>query len=237
KVQDVIDHWKGILGLESETIKFMEVETSHVKGYVRAKGNYDRINKYWAIVYGNMCELGDLIHEIGHIYLYKLLNWFDVYKSPREQNLKHDKTVKGLYMALLDCFNEYHLYKFPEYHKILNEFLISEVDYDYTHFNNVPLSRPLAMYIGFYIAYNSIISEEIKTDLESDIKAFLTRLRRHVIKKSKEVDKKITQKLFAKLNVKLNDFEKVKDTRNMKAFVNYVYEVLSVFPYWSKKEN
>jgi len=239
KPLDIINHWKEILGLENETIKSVEVPESHFLNkelYPGAYVFYECDNKRWVIVYGKNIEQKDLIHEIGHIYLLKHLNWFDIHKSPRKERPKFNKDIKRLYNGLLDCFNEHHLYRFEEYMILHNEFLVSELECRYIHFNNVPLAKPLGMYLFFYIAYNFIIIEQIRDDLAFYINYFLAGLREHIIKKAKDVGKEINQEIFIRLDAELDKFNQIKDTRHIKIINDFIYEILSIFPYWSKKE-
>jgi len=232
KIQDTIDHWKVLLGLQNESIKHVELPESHFKEcnfhFTKAYILFVSEVQCWYLVHRKKVSQLTLIHEIGHVYLH---NRFGFYSSKNS-----NKNLTFLYNYLDDCFVEYHLSKFPEYQKLFNSSQIECLSRGFADVNSLSLSVLLGGYLFHYIIYKSIFTEKIKTDLESDIKTFLIRFRTSIIKKSKEVDIKITQKLFAKLNVKLNSFEKVKDTRDFKTFVNFIYDIISVFPYWSKKD-
>lgn len=189
----------------------------------------------WFIACNEKINQQILIHEIGHIYLDKCLNCLELFKE--SENIQGcNKEISWFFNYLVDCFNDYHLCKFLEYKRLFDRDHVSKLRRGIASTIDVSLSHFLSFYLFSYITYKSIITEKIRVELEFEINDLLIRLRSHIIKKSKITGKEISQKFFIKLNIKLNNFEKVKDTKDFKTLVKFAYEVLSIIPFWSKKE-
>lgn len=235
-LKQFINEWKSKLSIESERIEWIDLPFSHFDNeehnYSKVQVSYYYEKGFWLITYEETVKPYAFIHELGHIYLWKLTNHLDIIKSRKLIINKNPITTKinHLENVLLDCFVNYNLYEFEEFKKLFLFECIDNLNRIY-HFNNNQLDKILQFYIYWYIIYNFIIEKEVKDHYEKQIKDVLKPFKKEIMRKSS-----FNQKFFLRLNAKLNKFNQIKETKKIRTIINFIYEVLGIFPYWSKTQ-
>ncbi len=239
EVKEILEHWTKILGLENENIGYSEKPLG-LNSQPAAHTIYSSNDGYWIILYDNNCTPQTIVHEIGHIYLYVLLNYTDIKKAiPEEIHKISDKIIdpkiKSIKDVLLDCFANYRLCLHEEYKLLFTEVLIKHLSYRLKGPSSSQLVYMFSDYMYFYISINYILSESVRRQYNTNINDYFKYIKSSVIAISKKRNKSITQKTFIKLNQILNKFENFKETKDFGDIITFIYEIGKFLPYWKKE--
>jgi len=233
-LKQFLNEWISKLSLESERIEWIDLPFSHFDNkehnYAKAQISYYYQKGFWLITYEETVKPYAFIHELGHIYLWKLTNHLDILKKNEVILKKNPLTtkIKNLENALLDCFVNYNLIEFDDFKK---PYLYNCIDNLSRIYQFESIDQSLRFYLYWYIIYKFIIPEDVRNLFTKEIKECLGQYKKYIMGKSS-----FNQKFFLKLNAKLNKFSLIKDVKNIKIIINFIYEILAIFPYWSKKK-
>lgn len=228
----LINDWKIKLSLENESIEWSNFPPSYFREEEHTKGliKFNHTTKNWLILYDDTIKNHTFIHELGHIYLWKWLNHLDIIKTRKSFVIKTPTTTRmnSLKDTLLDCFVDYRLLKFDGFKKPYLEDCIKVLE-DIYYFKSLDWS--FRYYIYRYISYNCLIPKPIRNHYSVNINIYLYDIKNFIMSETS-----FDQDFFTKLDSKLSNFDKFKDTNNIQDIRNFTYEVLEIFPYWSKDQ-
>ncbi len=194
--------------------------------------------KAWKIKLFQLADKRTVIHELGHIYLAKMLNnWYFV-DSSRKAKIKTKQLnleISLFFNRLIDCFNDYKLSNFKEFYESYVSHVINGLNQYPDPMQNT-LKDSVRYYLKAYIDFYHILkSEDIKNNI-SEIRANLRDVRNSVLKKIKSEKKKLSFNRFKSLDLQLNEFNTIKDTLDSQKILQFFYNTLSLLGFWSENE-
>ena len=192
----------------------------------------------WIIYLYQLADKRTAIHELGHIYLAKILNnWYFVDSSKKEKIKAKElhPEISKFFNRLIDCFNDYNLSKFEEFYDAYVSHIVVGLN-QYPDPRQHNLNESIFYYLKAYIDFNYILKPEDNNKYISEIKANLRAVKNSVIKKIKIEKRKLSFNRFASLDRQLDKFKSIKDSLNSKVILQFFYNTLNLLGFWSKKE-
>ncbi|NVM44105.1 MAG: hypothetical protein HWN79_04220 [Candidatus Lokiarchaeota archaeon] len=193
-------------------------------------------NNHWKIEYNHYHPIYELIHELGHIFIYKKTDYIHFAQQP-EASIS-DQIEKVFYYSnhLIDCFVDYNLSNFTEIY-------VSYVDYIKEIMNgmkgidtNHEFYELLGGFLKFYISCRYILKNEEKGQLQINIEEALTNLENVILRKSNNnknlglIDY-LNEKNLLEIKTLLNNFDVIKDTDDNSVIKNFVYNIFKLIPF------
>lgn len=221
--------WIRMLGLEKLNIgvcyedpDLLCLDTSYIKHNI-GEDDYLIVCKYPVSKFV-------LIHELGHIYLWKQLNSLEGFKPniERASDPFLFSNAEAFYNAILDCFVNYRLCQFEGFNDLLVEFREHHIKENRKEWDNNTFKAYFKIYICLYIESNFIYEKEAKLRLKRYVKLNLKTLRDSAIKCSKRENKKVSYQDFQKIDQVLNRFGKIKNTTDPKDICSFFDSVMTI---------
>ena len=207
-LNSVITKWIEKLGLSDQPFRIVFDDPNNPQ--MKGDGSVAWNGKEWEVQCKYMHKY-IIIHEIGHVYLHKILNQFEFVKedASRVTFRTHIETkIIGLISCFEDFLVDYNLSRFPEFYNIIANYFIN--------FERIPniismahgINDPLHLYINTFLNFRSILRDKERSQIEGVCKLHLKELRKIIIEKYKKQNKKLT---FDKFDAKLLEFDEIKD--------------------------
>lgn len=194
--------------------------------------------KAWNICLFKLADKRTVIHELGHIYLAKILNnWYFVDYSNKSPSVvkKLNPEISLFFNRLTDCFNDYNLCKFEEFYKAYKAHVVVGLN-QYPDPKHNTLRDSIRYYLKAYIDFNYILRPIDRENFLEDIVANLRAVKNSVILKTKSKKKKLSFSRFIYLDQQLDKFNIIKDSLESKTLLQFFYDILSLLGFWSKQE-
>ncbi len=207
-----LDQIKDILGLTKDCI---EVEWSGSDTGIE----WNDIKKCWEIEYSDLGFDFQLIHELGHVYLYKKTNYIFFAKSP-PGSIKFD--IWWCHNVIVDSFVNYKITRLSKIYSLYKDYISAVIT---RNINPPELFMRFGGYIEFYLAFHYVLHNKEK-------KTFLTSYN-HFIDKVKSIIQQFTRignKEWGLINLNLKNFDNFKSTINPNEIKDFDFEILNSFP-------
>ncbi len=230
--------WRSKLQIEKLPIVFDYIEQPFNSVSMR-KGilywNFEE--KSWHIELYQLADKRVVIHELGHIYLAKILNnWFFVAscKIPNQRFRKMNKEIERFLNRLIDCFVDYKLSKFEGFYTAFVVYVNSDLK-DHPNPQIYESKDFVFYYLKAYIDLCHILKPEDQNAFNSEIKSYLIKIKNFVIKKVREEKNRLSFR-FQNLDQQLDKFNEIRESLEPKILVNFMYDTLKMLGLWSKEE-
>lgn len=206
------------------SISRKEVEIN-VNPSIRSEIYWDKKIKKFVINCREFNDNFDVIHELGHIYLAKKINFFAFSNPSTHPNI--NEIIFRIVDYLLNCFVNYNLSTFEEIYPVYRNFILSLTSKRFLFISNLEF---LGFLLWLYVELNYILKKEEKnTQIES---YFLNQV--NIFLNSSKVNKEDFNSLISDLS----EFEKVKYSTNFKEILNFIRNIISsistIFRKWDK---
>ncbi len=190
-----------------------------------------RDNANWKIEYNINHPEYELVHEIGHIFLYIKIN-YEYFADPPD-NIKSSIFNNQRLMlffnycnSLVDCFVDYNI---SVYSKFFNLFLdyLKEILNGMTNIQPQSQSEQLVEgYLKFYPSFNQILRKTERDKLKNKIENAIELVRNEIINKNPLY----SEDIFNELNMELNKFSSIKKTSDHQQILNFLKFVTKKLP-------
>lgn len=239
EINMICEKWVKKLQLEDLSIYFNYIEEPFNKEMGRpAFLQWIHEDQEWEICFYQLVDKKTVIHELGHIYLAKILNnWHFVssWESPKEWSKKINIEIDKFLNRLLDCFVDYNLSKFDDFYSAYISHIDSGLD-KYPDPGAYKMNKFLFYYLKAYIDFYFILKPMDISKFISRIEGNLKKVRNTIIIKSKQENRKLHFKRFQNLDKQLDEFNLIKDSLDPKTIVNFFYKTLKILGFWNSKE-
>ncbi|MHA1499119.1 MAG: hypothetical protein ACTSRT_16450 [Promethearchaeota archaeon] len=222
------DSFQTLLLLSDEDIR---LEVIHNNSSATSKEN-----NHWKIEYNHYHPIYELVHELGHIFIYKKANYIHFAQQPEVSISNQIEKVFNYSNHLLDCFIDYNLSNFTEIYILYVDYIKEIINGMKNVDTNPEFYQLLGGYLKFYISCRFILKTEEKEQLQSNIEEALINLRNIILRKSNNnknlgLINCIDENNLLEINNSLNDFDAIKDTDDNSVINNYVYNTLNLIPF------
>ncbi len=232
---------KKTFSLEGECINF-----EHSNIYAE---DWNEDKNCWEVEYIDQVINYSLIHELGHIYLAKKLEFPYFAKTSREikekaeeikkllakrRNLPNDlKEISDIFdyvNYIVDCFVNSNSFSSNQYYLLYLEYIDRTLRIIKNGFRFTNLHELLGGYITNYLEFNFNLKFKNKTlSRQKKINIFIRDLKKIIINNSN-----LTNEKFQEINKKLNYFNKIKNTTNPKDIIKFIFEIIKLVAFWNE---
>lgn len=208
------NEFKELLGLSEECIEvdWMGFDTGI---------EWNEQTQCWEIEYHNLGADFQLIHELGHVFLKKKINYDYVAKKPPRFNdiLFH---IWWCHNAIEDCLVNYGITRLSEIYNLYKIYISAVISRD---INPPELYMWFGGYIEYYLSYNFNLNEEDKQLFETNYSRFLDKIKTVIIHNTR-----LENNQFDQIDSALNDFGNISSTEDPNEIKNFDFEILKLFP-------
>lgn len=213
-----LDKIKDILGISKECI---EVEWSGSDTGIE----WNDIKKCWEIEYRDLGFDFQLIHEHGHVYLYKKTNYIFFAKTP-PGSIKYD--IWWCHNAIVDSFVNYKITRFSKIYSLYDDYISAVV----TRSINPPeIFMWIGGYIEYYLAFHYCLHDKEKKKITTSYNLFINKVKSII-----QQNTRIGNKEWGLINLNLNNFNNLKSTISPNKIKGFDFEILKSFPLLDKNE-
>ncbi len=207
------NQFRKLLGLSEECI---EVDWNGYDTGIK----WNEQKKCWEIEYRDLGANFQLIHELGHIYLYKKTNYIYFAKQPENNNIEFD--IWWCHDAVIGSFINYRISRFQEIYNLYKDYILAVFT---RNINPRELYQWFGGYIEFYLAYNFNLYDEEKQAFETNYNRFINKIRTFI-----KQNTSLNNYQFNLIDSALNEFEDLSFTENPNEIKNLDFEILKLFP-------
>jgi len=204
------NEYKKKLFLSNEPIKLIQIP---INIRIQTGVSWYDLEKCWKITYKDKGYDFELAHELGHIYLSKILKSLGFATGP-PLNVEIKNDIKDFLNALIDGLVDYRLSLFEEFYTLYIKYIDFWLSYPTSNFVSNTDDKILALYLWFYLEFNCVLKQEEKDFRINEIYNFLKRLRFMI-----NVRSNLSYWKFELIDQRLKDFNYIKSTNDVKKII------------------
>jgi len=215
-----LNGYKNILGIKKECI---EIDWSGSDTGIE----WNDRKKCWEIEYNDLGVDFQLIHELGHIHLYKKTKYIYFAKQPSViKNINFD--IWWCHNAIIDSFVNYKITRFSNIYSLYKDYISAVLS------RNIYLPEMymwIGGYIEYYLAFHYNLLDEEKKKFRTSYNTFINKLKNNI--------QQFAGKNIAKwnlINSDLNDFNGLKSTIDPTEIRDFDFKILNSFALADEKK-
>ena len=209
-----LDEFKEILGMKKECI---EIDWSGSDTGIE----WNDKKKCWEIEYNDLGFDFQLIHELGHIYLYKKTKYIYFAKKPSVSNsIRFD--IWWCHNAIIDSFVNHQITRFSKIYSLYKDYISAVVT---RNINPPEMYMWFGGYIEYYLAFHYNLHDEEKNVIVTSYNHFIDR-----VKSAIQQYARIDNKKLDLIDSVLNDFNNLKSTISPNDIKDFDFKILNSFP-------
>jgi len=176
EMESIARTWEVKLGLEQYPMILEFIPELYHKEMLRtAFIQWSDEDKTWIICLFQLADKRTVIHELGHIYLAKIINnWYFVDSSNKTPSITKQlhPEISLFFNRLIDCLNDYKLCNFEEFYEAYESHIVAGLN-QYPDPKHHTLNDSIRYYIKVYIDFNYILRSKDRDKYLSEITANL----------------------------------------------------------------
>lgn len=227
EVKSKLKKFQKILNLNNEKINLI----AKTNGYSATSKN----NGTWEIEYNIQNPIYELIHELGHIFLYNKTNY--IYFAVPPDNIKRSifKDQKLLLLfnycnSLVDCLVDYKISVYNIFYGLYFKYLEHILEGIIQKTSQLKSEQILEGYLKFYPSFKEILRMVEKKKMKRKISSALDLLSQTIINKSSSYNKDI----FRNLAMSLDEFKNFKKSNDHVYILSFIKSVIEKLPDFDK---
>lgn len=207
------NQYKNLLELSEE---YIEIDWNGIETGIE----WNDQRRCWDIEYRNVGVDFLLIHELGHIHLYKKTNYIYFAKKPDFNGIRSN--IWWCHNAVIDSFVDYRISRFPEIYSQYKDYISAVIT---RNINPLELYEWFGGYIEYYLAYIFNLQDEDRRAFEIYYYRFINKVKSVIQQNTGLIDNQ-----FDLIDSSLNNFGDLSSTENPNEIKNLDFEILKLFP-------
>lgn len=229
KFKKKLDKYRTILALKEERVKLIYVPpTSLNQGEGTSIQWYEK-EQCWILRYEDIGNEFDLIHELGHLYLYKETDCRYFAESATQAV---DKVIFNYNNSVVDSFVNYKLSCFDEIYPVFINYVEKVLN---SGKRGIKPDTPdlLSHYINFYCDLNYSLKQSYQERKKKLIHITLANIKKIILEKK---EYRLSTKQFESIDNKLKEFDNIKSTKGKFTIISFIAQLLKLIPLWNESK-